>query len=92
MEKIFLPAERYPTPTVTALGFFDGVHLAHAALLRQTVEMAKQKGCRPAVFTFLDAPHKEGKKLFSKQKSFFCVHPIEESIYESHFVKRQYPH
>jgi len=68
MEKIFLPAERYPTPTVTALGFFDGVHLAHAALLRQTVEMAKQKGCRPAVFTFLDAPHKEGKKLFSKQE------------------------
>ena len=43
---------------VIALGFFDGVHLGHAALLRRTVEVAAQRGVTPAVFTF-DRPPKE---------------------------------
>ena len=43
---------------VIALGFFDGVHLCHAALLRRTVEAAAQRGVTPAVFTF-DRPPKE---------------------------------
>jgi riboflavin kinase/FMN adenylyltransferase len=43
---------------VIALGFFDGVHLGHAALLQKTVEEAKRRGCIPAVFTF-DRPPKE---------------------------------
>lgn len=42
--------------TVIALGFFDGVHLGHAALLRRTAEEAKKRGCTPAVFTFAQAP------------------------------------
>ena len=43
---------------VIALGFFDGVHLGHAALLRRTVEAAAQRGVTPAVFTF-DRPRQE---------------------------------
>lgn len=43
---------------VIALGFFDGVHLGHAALLRRTVEEAARRGATPAVFTF-DRPPKE---------------------------------
>ena len=43
---------------VIALGFFDGVHLGHAALLRRTVEEAAHRGVTPAVFTF-DRPPKE---------------------------------
>lgn len=43
---------------VIALGFFDGVHLGHAALLRRTVEEAARRGVTPAVFTF-DRPPKE---------------------------------
>ena len=43
---------------VIALGFFDGVHLGHGALLRRTVEEAQRRGCVPAVFTF-DRPPKE---------------------------------
>ena len=43
---------------VIALGFFDGVHLGHAALLRRTVEEAAKRGVTPAVFTF-DRPPKE---------------------------------
>ena len=43
---------------VIALGFFDGVHLGHGALLRRAVEEAKTRGCESAVFTF-DRPPKE---------------------------------
>ena len=43
---------------VIALGFFDGVHLGYAALLRRTVEEAQKRGVTPAVFTF-DRPPKE---------------------------------
>lgn len=35
-----------------ALGFFDGVHIGHAALLQQTRRRAAEKGLRPAVLTF----------------------------------------
>lgn len=41
---------------VIALGFFDGVHLGHAALLRRTVEEAEKRGVTPAVFTFDRVP------------------------------------
>ena len=41
---------------VIALGFFDGVHLGHAALLRRTVEEATARGVTPAVFTFDRVP------------------------------------
>ncbi|WP_298032269.1 bifunctional riboflavin kinase/FAD synthetase [uncultured Dysosmobacter sp.] len=41
---------------VIALGFFDGVHLGHAALLRRTAEEAAQRGAVPAVFTFDRVP------------------------------------
>lgn len=39
-------------PLALALGFFDGMHLAHRRLIARTVELAKEKGLTPAVFTF----------------------------------------
>lgn len=35
-----------------ALGFFDGVHLGHGALLRRVGEVAEQEGCIAAAVTF----------------------------------------
>ena len=41
---------------VIALGFFDGVHLGHQALLRRTAERAAERDMEPAVFTFDRSP------------------------------------
>ena len=37
---------------VIALGFFDGVHKGHGALLRRTVQRAEELGALPTAFTF----------------------------------------
>ena len=37
---------------VIALGFFDGVHMGHAALLRKTAETARACGAASTVYTF----------------------------------------
>lgn len=41
---------------VIALGFFDGIHLGHQALLRAAAERAGQHDLTPAVFTFDRSP------------------------------------
>ena len=38
--------------TVIALGFFDGLHLGHAALLHTAVRRASELGAAPAILTF----------------------------------------
>jgi len=40
------------TKRVTALGFFDGVHLGHGSLLRRVAEVAARQGAVPAAVTF----------------------------------------
>jgi len=42
---------------VVAIGVFDGVHLGHQSIIRETVEAARDLGVRPAVVTF--DPHPE---------------------------------
>ena len=37
---------------VFALGFFDGVHLGHQALLSECVRLARELDCQPAAITF----------------------------------------
>lgn len=44
--------------TVYALGFFDGVHLGHQALLKACRALAAEKECASAVMTFRDHPGK----------------------------------
>ena len=47
---------------VMALGFFDGVHLGHAALLERAKLRAAELGARPAVLTFDSHPDNYVKK------------------------------
>ena len=43
-------------PSAIALGFFDGVHRGHVALLNKTKELAQSRDLRPLVFTFKEHP------------------------------------
>ena len=42
--------------TIFALGFFDGVHLGHQALLKACRELAAEGNCKAGVVTFLGHP------------------------------------
>ena len=46
---------------IVALGFFDGVHLGHQALLKACVDMAQQLNMEPAAITF----HRHPQSLFA---------------------------
>ena len=50
--------------TIYALGFFDGVHLGHQALLKQCWELASELNCKAGVVTFVGHPDElvTGKK------------------------------
>ena len=52
-------------PLVLAMGLFDAVHLGHAALLKQTVALAKESGAVPAVFTLSGC---KGTPLFTEDE------------------------
>ena len=42
--------------TIYALGFFDGVHMGHQALLRKCRQLAAEQGCKAAAVTFSSHP------------------------------------
>lgn len=48
---------------VIALGFFDGIHIGHAALVEKAKERAARLGARPAVLTFDEHPDTYVKKI-----------------------------
>lgn len=43
---------------IAAIGNFDGVHLGHQALLRQTLQFARDNGATPGVITFEPHPRR----------------------------------
>ncbi len=49
--------------SVVCLGFFDGVHRGHLALLRAAREKAREKGCIVVAHTFDHAPGSKGQEL-----------------------------
>lgn len=52
MEIIKLNGTRVKSNTVAAIGFFDGVHLAHKELINKTIEIGNKKKLKKAVITF----------------------------------------
>ncbi len=55
--------QTFPFPTApvrqaVALGFFDGVHRGHQALLGELRKLSQARGLRPAVFSFASHPHR----------------------------------
>ena len=54
--------------SVVCLGFFDGVHRGHLALLRAAREKAREKGCIVVAHTFDHAPGSKGQELTTLQE------------------------
>lgn len=52
-------------PSAVALGFFDGVHMGHRAVIAAAVSAAREGGLTPRVFTF-QRPDPDDKMLSSK--------------------------
>lgn len=53
---IFYRPSRLPQASAVTIGNFDGVHLGHAAVLRNLVVLAKERGLVPTVVTFAPNP------------------------------------
>lgn len=51
-ETIIFPTGKYMNKTIYALGFFDGVHIGHAALLRRCHALARENGLASGAVTF----------------------------------------
>lgn len=66
---------------IFALGFFDGVHLGHQALLRECCRMAAQMGCGTGAITFERHP----MSLFTD-----CVPPLINTLSDRQKLLRQY--
>lgn len=66
---------------IFALGFFDGVHLGHQALLRECCRLAEEMDCQAAAITF----DKHPQSLFSRQ-----VPPLINSVEDRCRLLRSY--
>ena len=62
-----LPLAQPEKGTAVAMGFFDGIHIGHRAVIESAVQWAKEHDAAPAVFTFkLPMVNKmKGKRLLS---------------------------
>lgn len=71
--KIINPFENYESPVVLTIGMFDGVHRGHQLLLNKAIEVARNRGAQPAVYTFANHPIKERRRYF--------ITSIDEKLY-----------
>lgn len=68
-----------------ALGFFDGVHLGHAAVIRQAVENAAALGIKTAVATFARHP---SEFLGGEKSPLLTANELKQEIFNSLGVDR----
>ena len=54
--KIITELKRSSEPTSTALGYFDGLHLGHQAVIGEAVANGQKNSLIPTVFTLLQSP------------------------------------
>ena len=71
MLEVYNTSWRNTENTAVALGYFDGVHIAHQALINQMCDYARENNLKKAVFTFtktITLGHKGKDILTSAQK------------------------
>ncbi len=64
------------SPIVATIGQFDGLHVAHLVLINKTMEIAKIKNYKSAIFTF--DPHPDF--VLKKDTSNTYVTPLDEKV------------
>ena len=67
---------------VIALGFFDGVHLGHGALLRRVTEVAREKNAVATAFTFDKHPASE---ILGRQIPLLSTPEDRETLMERYY-------
>ena len=79
-----LPLAQPEKGTAVAMGYFDGIHIGHRAVINGAVEWAKAHGAAPAVFTFrLPTENKmKGKRLLSTEDK----HALIASLGVEHYL------
>lgn len=75
-EGSLLPLQPLDRPSVVTIGSFDGVHLGHQHLIRQTVQRARELGCLAVVVTFQPHP----RIVLRPDVPFCTLTTIEERI------------
>lgn len=61
---------------VTTIGTFDGIHIGHQKILKQVVQLARDKGYVPAVLTLFPHP----RMVLQKDDSIKLLNTIEERV------------
>lgn len=81
-------------PIVACIGYFDGMHKGHQALIAETVRLAEQKGCEPALISFEPDPWvvikgmQNVKHIFTmRERINLSVHFGIKNIILLHFTK-----
>lgn len=75
MNIVHLNGTKVKERTVCAIGFFDGVHLAHKKLIQTTIDIANKKGLEKAVITFDIHP-----KSILYGLDYYYITPLERKI------------
>lgn len=72
MEIVYLDEEyrlKYDDPIVSAIGFFDGLHLGHMKLVDEVIRIGNKKGYKKALMTFDHQP----LYVLGKIKKEYCL-------------------
>lgn len=73
---LHFPFQNLPkTPSATAIGYFDGVHLGHQTVIQKTVHIANEHELKPALMTF----HPHPKEIL-KNEVLSYITPLQDKI------------
>lgn len=67
-------------PIVACIGFFDGLHQGHQALIRKTLNIAAQNALKTALITFFPHP---SAVLHHEKVSYLTPHYLKQSLIEA---------
>ena len=85
--KIIKELVRSERPASAALGFFDGVHRGHQAVIKEAVHTGRQRGLVPTVFTLQQSPRtvlfgEEARAIITLEEKLSILEELEvEQVY-----------